>query len=100
MAVGCVPFPPSSYQHQLEGANEVFALIGALVGVAAARGVLDSGGIIAGLLLGPFAFLMFLVSGVSRSDANRECSHCAEFVKAETTICKHSRQPVIAVNTR
>lgn len=79
-----------------------WALIGALIGVAAAqkKGFSVVGGVLGGLLLGPLAFLMFLVSGISGSDANRKCPHCAEFVKAEASICKHCRQPLVAVTTR
>jgi hypothetical protein len=71
-------------------------LIGALIGVAAAqkKGFSMAGGIIGGLLLGPLAFLLFLVTGVSKHNENRKCPHCAEFVKAEATICKHCRQPL------
>lgn len=80
----------------------IWMLIGALIGVAAAqkKGFSMAAGILGGLLLGPLAFLMFLVSGVSRDDARRKCPHCAEFVKAEATICKHCRQPLIAVSTK
>lgn len=80
----------------------IWMLIGALIGVAAAqkKGFSIAAGILGGLLLGPLAFLMFLVSGVSKGDTNRKCPHCAEFVKAEATICKHCRQPLIAVTTK
>jgi len=68
-------------------------LFGALIGVAAAqrKGFSVLAGVLGGLLLGPLAFLMFFVSGVSASDKNRKCPFCAEFVKAEATICKHCR---------
>jgi hypothetical protein len=73
-----------------------WTLIGALIGAAAAqkKGFSMVGGVIGGLLLGPLAFLMFLVSGVSSSDQNKKCPHCAEWVKAEATICKHCHQPL------
>ena len=74
-----------------------WALIGALIGVAAAqrKGFSIAGGIIGGLLLGPFAFLMFFVSGVSKGDATKKCPHCAEFIKADARVCKHCHKDVI-----
>lgn len=77
-------------------------IFGALIGYAASqrKGFSTVGGVLGGLLLGPFAFLMFLVSGVSAGDKNRKCPHCAEFVKVEATICKHCRQPLITVTTK
>ena len=74
-----------------------WALLGALIGVAAAqkRGFSVVGGVLGGLLLGPLAFLMYWVSGVSAADKNRKCPYCAEFVKAEATICKHCKQPLL-----
>lgn len=80
-----------------------WALLGALIGVAAAqrKGFSMAGGIIGGVLLGPLAFLMFFVSGISKEDANRKkCPHCAEWVKGEATICKHCRQPIIIATIR
>ena len=76
-----------------------WALFGALIGVAAAqkRGFSIAGGVLGGLLLGPLAVLMFLVSGVSRSDQRRKCPFCAEFVKAEATICKHCRKTLTSL---
>lgn len=46
-------------------------------------------GIVGGLLLGPLSFLMFFVSGVTRSGVIRKCPQCAEFVKAAAKKCKH-----------
>ena len=73
-----------------------WALIGALIGAAAAqkKGFSMVSGVIGGLLLGPLAFLLFFVSGVSASDQNKKCPHCAEWVKAEATMCKHCHQPL------
>jgi hypothetical protein len=70
-----------------------WALFGALIGVAAAqrKGFSVAAGILGGLLLGPLAFLMFFISGVSKTDQNRKCPQCAEFVKADAKICKHCR---------
>lgn len=72
-------------------------LLGALIGVAAAqkRGVSMVSGVIGGLLLGPLAFLMYFVSGVSKGDQNKKCPYCAEFVKAEAAICKHCRKELL-----
>jgi len=66
-------------------------LFGALIGIAAAqrKGFSLVAGILGGVLLGPLAFLMFFVSGVSSSDQNRRCPYCAEWIRAEATICKH-----------
>jgi hypothetical protein len=69
-----------------------WALLGALIGVAAAqrKGFSVVGGVIGGLLLGPLAFLMFFVSGIDKSDANRrKCPNCAEWVKGDAKVCKH-----------
>jgi len=73
-------------------------LLGALIGLAAAqrRGFSVAGGILGGLLLGPLAFLMFFVSGITRSDRRKQCPHCAEFVKAEATVCKHCHHAIAA----
>lgn len=79
-----------------------WALFGALIGVAAAqrRGFSIAAGILGGLLLGPLAFLMFFISGVSASDRNKKCPHCAEFVKAEAVVCKHCGGPLITASIR
>jgi hypothetical protein len=72
-----------------------WALIGVLVGISAAqrRGFSVAAGVIGGLLLGPLAFLMYFVSGVTRGDtANRKCPWCAEWIKAEAQVCKHCRR--------
>lgn len=73
-------------------------LLGTLLGIAAAqkRGFSVVAGGLGGLLLGPLAFLMFWVSGVTRGDDSRRCPHCAEFVKVQATICKHCRQLLTA----
>jgi hypothetical protein len=60
-----------------------------LVGVSVL--LTQEAGVLGGLLLGPLAFLMFFISGVSGSDRNRKCPNCAEFVKAEAKICKHCK---------
>jgi hypothetical protein len=66
-------------------------LLGVLIGLAAARkkGFSQVGGAIGGALLGPLAFLMFAVSGVSRGERNKKCPHCAEWIKEEAKVCKH-----------
>lgn len=77
-----------------------WALLGALIGVAAAqkKGFSTVMGVIGGLLLGPLAFLMFFMSGMvsSSESTNKKCPACAEWIKAEATICKHCHQPVTA----
>lgn len=66
-------------------------VLGALVGLAAAqrRGFSIAAGVLGGLLLGPLAFLMFWVSGVTRADQRRKCPACAEWIQADATLCKH-----------
>jgi hypothetical protein len=56
-----------------------------------AKGFSTAAGVIGGLLLGPLAFLMFFVSGVTRDDQRRKCPACAEFIKADATVCEHCR---------
>lgn len=75
-----------------------WSLLGALIGVAAAqkKGFSVAGGIIGGLLLGPFAILMFLVSGISKDDKRKKCPFCAEFVKAEAIVCMHCKRDLPA----
>lgn len=75
----------------------VWALIGALLGVAASqkRGFSMAGGIIGGLLLGPLAFLLFFVSGVTKDDQQKKCRFCAEFIKADAKVCKHCHRDVV-----
>ncbi len=79
-----------------------WALIGALIGVAAAqkRGFSVVGGVLGGLLLGPLAFLMFFVNGVSGSHDHRMCPFRGEIIKAEATVCKECRGalPVVGPN--
>lgn len=76
-------------------------ILGALIGYVAAtkRGFSTVGGVLGGLALGPLAFLMFLVTGVSEDDGHKKCSQCGEWVKAEAKICKHCHQPIAPVAT-
>ena len=78
-----------------------FALLGALIGVSAAqrRGFSITAGVLGGLLLGPLAFLMYFVSGVTRADINKKCPHCAEFVKADARVCKHCHRDIQAARS-
>jgi predicted amidophosphoribosyltransferase len=49
-------------------------------------------GFLAGAILGPFAFLLFFVSGVTRkpaSEPTKVCGQCAEHVKAEAKVCRY-----------
>jgi hypothetical protein len=66
----------------------------ALVGYAAAnrRGWNPIVGVIAGLVLGPLSFLLFLVSGVVRGEPakiQKRCRECAELVQAEAKLCRY-----------
>lgn len=77
----------------------IWALLGALIGVAAAqrKGFSVAGGILGGLLLGPLAVLMFAVSGVSKGDKKKKCPSCAEWIKLEAKVCPHCRRDVVAL---
>lgn len=74
-------------------------LTGLLIGILAAqrRGFSPVVGALSGLLLGPLAFLMFFVRGVTRSDRSRKCPQCAEWIKAEAKVCRHCRRDVAPV---
>jgi len=63
-------------------------LFGALIGISAAqrRGFGTASGVIGGILLGPLAVLMYLVS----SDRYK-CPECAEWVKVAAKICPHCK---------
>jgi hypothetical protein len=79
-----------------------WSLLGALLGLVAAqrKGFSVVGGVIGGLLLGPLAFLMFFVSGITAADAtNRKCPFCAEWIKGAATVCKHCHRPVTPMRT-
>src|SRR5258706_10331175 len=75
-----------------------WALFGALLGVAAAqkKGFSMAGGIIGGLLLGPLAFLLFFVSGVTKEHTTKKCPHSAEIIKPAAPGCKHCGRDVLA----
>lgn len=66
-------------------------ILGALIGIAAAqkKGWSIVTGVLAGLFLGPLAFLLFFVSGVTHGDVSRKCPRCAEWIKADAVVCKH-----------
>lgn len=65
--------------------------------IASSRGGSGSGGMLLGLLLGPFgiAFAFFLGGDRARADKAlrsgqlKKCPQCAELVQAEARICKH-----------
>jgi len=74
-----------------------WTILGALIGVLAAqvRGFNLLAGIVVGALLGPFAFLMFFASGVTREDASRvHCPHCDEKISPRATVCPHCQRDV------
>jgi len=76
----------------------VWPLVGALIGVLASqkRGFSLAIGIIGGLLLGPLAFLLYFVSGITGKEftAVRRCHHCKEVIHPDATICKHCKGEV------
>ena len=72
-----------------------WALLGILIGTAAAQkqGFHVAAGVIGGLLLGPLAVLLFMVSGVdSKSDLRKKCPFCANWVKQEALVCQHCKR--------
>ncbi len=76
-----------------------WAVLGALIGFVAAqrKGFSTVGGVLGGILLGPLAFLMFFISGISAADSTRrKCPHCAEWIKLEAVICKHCHSAVVS----
>jgi hypothetical protein len=71
----------------------VWVLFGALIGVSAAqrRGLSTAAGIIGGMILGPLAVLMYLVSG----DRMR-CPACAEWINKAAKICPHCKSDLMS----
>lgn len=70
--------------------------LGLLIGVLAAKkkGFSVVGGALGGLILGPLAVLLFLVSG-----DRRKCPNCAEMISKEAKVCPKCRCEVVpAVN--
>ena len=76
----------------------LWPIIGALIGALAAqkRDFSVVGGVIAGLILGPFAFLMFACKGILSSSESRACPFCAERVKPKAIVCPHCRKDLPA----
>lgn len=76
----------------------LWPLLGILIGIYTAqkKGFSPVGGALGGLLLGPLAFLMLFVSGITRGDAQKKCPHCAEWVKPEAKVCKHCGRDIVA----
>lgn len=76
----------------METVAVVFILLFGLVGAMAAsvRGWHPAMGFLAGALLGPFALLLFFVSGVTRkaSAPMKVCSQCAEQVQPAAKVCR------------
>lgn len=68
----------------------LFAIIGAMIGLAAASRNGFNPGIAAlgGVLLGPFALLML----ASKSTTRRQCPTCAEWVRVEASVCRYCQR--------
>lgn len=71
-----------------------WALFGAIIGLAVARtrGFDKAETALGGALLGPFAFVMYLL----RSDAVR-CPSCTEWVPRKALVCKHCQRDLADV---
>lgn len=70
-------------------------ILGALIGIAAAqkKGWSTVTGVLAGVFLGPFAWLLFFVSGITgKEDARMRCPECREWMQADARRCPHCRQ--------
>ena len=66
--------------------------LGAVVGYVAAqrRGLSLVFGVLAGLMLGPLAFLLFLVPGFAMDAVHpRRCPYCAGSVASDASVCHH-----------
>ena len=77
----------------MEGIAIVFILLFGLIGSMAAsvRGWHPAMGFLAGALLGPFALLLFFVSGVTRKASAtpmKVCGQCAEQVQPAAKVCR------------
>lgn len=72
----------------------VWLACGAIGGYAAhVRGWSVVAGVLAGILLGPFAVLLFVVSGVFTA-GGRTCPECAEQIKLNAKVCRFCRAKV------
>lgn len=72
-------------------------VVGALLGYLASerRGYSNVSGVLGGMLLGPFAVLMFLIDGIASGDEARvKCAHCAEWIRREAAVCRHCGRDV------
>lgn len=69
----------------------ILALFGALIGVSASRkrGFSVAAGVIAGLMLGPFAILMFFASS-----NRKKCDSCDEWIGKKAKVCPYCRNEV------
>jgi hypothetical protein len=69
-------------------------VLGALIGYVASqkRGLSPVTGVLGGLLLGPFAFLMFFVSGAVGDERKKKCPFCKEWIQPDAVVCKHCGQ--------
>lgn len=78
----------------LGGCGLAWIILGGLIGYAASqrRHYSPVAGFLGGALLGPFSFLMYAVSGISRGDKRRKCPHCAELIKVEAKVCPHCQR--------
>lgn len=74
-----------------------WALFGALIGYLAAqkRGFSTVGGVVGGLLLGPLALLLFLISGIaSKNEQRKKCPFCDEWVNPGAILCRHCQKDI------
>ncbi len=76
-----------------------WVLIGALIGISAAlhRGFNIVAGLLAGALLGPFAIMMYGVSGDVHAQPNRvKCEHCDAWIPPDVHACPRCRHRIAA----
>ena len=69
-----------------------WAGLGGLVGYLAAqrRGFSPASGVVAGLLLGPLAVVLFFVPGTVLDTVHQQqCPYCAGWVTSKTRVCMH-----------
>lgn len=75
----------------MEGAL-LWVILGGIVGwiIASYRGFSIPGGVLGGILLGPFLGLLMLLVGAEK----RRCPHCDEWVRNAAKVCPHCQRDI------